>query len=260
MKKTLIALAVAASAAVSGSAIAGDWVEGGSGGRVDFGGTLSPQASSGNPWEVKIGDAVNNLDATVDKSGVSAVVSLTQDISILSLRDSGVFSGRAGIAPQINYNGTVAINSFENGYAPLTLDVNDSNGNKIGTATTSVFVIAQASNKATTIKDSGINSMYASAPGYAFFGGIGTASTAIASYGSGASFAFVADASANYSEQGLPVATGKGQGPLATTTSSYSAFYASGIEKSKTIEISLENPVTGSVSWKASLPIVVTYA
>ena len=60
MKKTLIALAVAASAAVSGSAMA--WTANGTGGSVDMGGTLIPEGKV-TPWEVKVGDAVKGLDA-----------------------------------------------------------------------------------------------------------------------------------------------------------------------------------------------------
>ncbi|ENK8257946.1 hypothetical protein AB4C84_004676, partial [Escherichia coli] len=47
MKKTLIALAVAASAAVSGSAMA--WTANGTGGSVDLGGTLTP-VTKATPW------------------------------------------------------------------------------------------------------------------------------------------------------------------------------------------------------------------
>ncbi|HEI3186174.1 TPA: hypothetical protein SI321_005057, partial [Escherichia coli] len=55
MKKTLIALAVAASAAVSGSAMA--WTANGTGGSVELGGTLNP-VEKVTPWEVKVGDDV----------------------------------------------------------------------------------------------------------------------------------------------------------------------------------------------------------
>ncbi|EJN2318881.1 hypothetical protein NPL52_004738, partial [Escherichia coli] len=64
MKKTLIALAVAASAAVSGSAMA--WTANGTGGSVDLGGTLTP-VEKVTPWEVKVGDAVTGLDAQIQK-------------------------------------------------------------------------------------------------------------------------------------------------------------------------------------------------
>ncbi|EGJ4498914.1 hypothetical protein INB87_004741, partial [Escherichia coli] len=64
MKKTLIALAVAASAAVSGSAMA--WTANGTGNSVELGGTLTP-VEKVSPWEVKTGDAVTGLDAPIQK-------------------------------------------------------------------------------------------------------------------------------------------------------------------------------------------------
>ncbi|HCN8216144.1 TPA: hypothetical protein N6448_004795, partial [Escherichia coli] len=64
MKKTLIALAVAASAVVSGSAMA--WTANGDGGSVDLGGTLTPTDVM-TPWEVKVGAAVNDLNAAIRK-------------------------------------------------------------------------------------------------------------------------------------------------------------------------------------------------
>ncbi|HDI6242698.1 TPA: hypothetical protein POA35_004897 [Escherichia coli] len=76
-----------------------------------------------------------------------------------------------------------------------------------------------------------------------------------------ASFSFVTEAAANYSEQGVSVAPGFGAGSVSSPNSTYSGFYASGIEKSKTIVITLDEPATSSaISWKASLPVTVSYA
>ncbi|EOK2317588.1 hypothetical protein ACXAQL_004570 [Escherichia coli] len=66
MKKTFIALVVAASAAVSVSAMAAGWEQNGSGGSVDMSGTLTP-VEKVTPWEVKVGDAVTGLDAQIQK-------------------------------------------------------------------------------------------------------------------------------------------------------------------------------------------------
>ena len=73
MKKTLIALAVAASAVVSGSAMAAGWEQNGTGGSVDLGGTLTP-VEKATPWEVKVGDAVTGLDGQIQKGDVALVV------------------------------------------------------------------------------------------------------------------------------------------------------------------------------------------
>lgn len=67
MKKTLIALAVAASAAVSGSAMA--WSNGDFNGSVDIGGTVTPPPIS--PWQWKMGAPITGLDTSWDKLSVS---------------------------------------------------------------------------------------------------------------------------------------------------------------------------------------------
>ncbi|ENM7303529.1 hypothetical protein AB8N91_004958, partial [Escherichia coli] len=64
MKKTLIALAVATSAVVSGSAMA--WTAGGNGGSVEIGGTLTPETVV-LPWEVKTGSNIADLNAKIKK-------------------------------------------------------------------------------------------------------------------------------------------------------------------------------------------------
>ncbi|HEK5774467.1 TPA: hypothetical protein SO392_004468 [Escherichia coli] len=67
MKKTLIALAVAASAAVSGSAMA--WSNGDFNGSVDIGGTVTPPPNS--PWQWKMGAPITGLDTSWDKLSAS---------------------------------------------------------------------------------------------------------------------------------------------------------------------------------------------
>ncbi|MWN89069.1 hypothetical protein GQN24_29560, partial [Escherichia coli] len=98
MKKTLIALAVAASAAVSGSAMA--WTANGTGGSVDLGGTLTP-VNVITPWEVKVGAAVNGLDASIRKGDTGADIPVKKAISVLGIRTikSAVFTGQQGISP-----------------------------------------------------------------------------------------------------------------------------------------------------------------
>ena len=258
MKKTLIALAVVASTAVSGSAIADSWITGGTGGTVEMGGTVTIVADSNSPWAVKTGAVVNNLDANIVAGGTVATVALGTDISILSIRSDQVFKGRVGIAPQIDYGGAVDIDSFSKGYAPLTLEVKNSKDEKIGTAKTSIFAVALVSNVFSS--GGGRSSMYAPKTGYAFWGGVAKSKDLAAPYNR-ASFSFVTEAAANYSEQGVSVAPGFGAGSVSNPNYTYSGFYASGIEKSKTIVITLDEPATSSaISWKASLPVTVSYA
>lgn len=104
MKKTLIALAVAASAAVSGSAMA--WTANGSGGSVNLGGALTPVEKL-TPWEVKVGAAVNGLNGSIQKGATTVEIPANQNIPVLAIRNNAVFNGQSGIVPAINYGGAI---------------------------------------------------------------------------------------------------------------------------------------------------------
>ncbi|EPD0991295.1 hypothetical protein ACR57A_004849 [Escherichia coli] len=137
MKKTFIALVVAASAAVSVSAMAAGWEQNGSGGSVDMSGTLTP-VEKVTPWEVKVGDAVTGLDAQIQKDQSVVSIQPKQSILALGIRTTinKAFTSQSGIAPQIDFNNAIDLNGFENGVTTLTLDVKDETGsNKIGTLT-----------------------------------------------------------------------------------------------------------------------------
>lgn len=123
MKKTLIALAVAASAAVSGSAMA--WTANGTGGSVDLGGTLTP-VEKVTPWEVKMGSEIKGLDASIGRGQKVVEVKMPKNALIMGIRTQtrDVFPGWASdITPFIDFNGAVNLDSFSNGVATLTLDV-----------------------------------------------------------------------------------------------------------------------------------------
>lgn len=105
MKKTLIALAVAASAVVSGSAMA--WTGGGNGGSLELGGTLAPQDKY-IPWETSVGAAVSDLNAQIIKGEKAVSISHTSAIPVLGIRNvANGFTGLPLIDPQIDYKGAV---------------------------------------------------------------------------------------------------------------------------------------------------------
>ncbi|ELO5003679.1 hypothetical protein QUQ70_004860, partial [Escherichia coli] len=132
MKKTLIALAVAASAVVSGSAMA--WTANGTGGNVDLGGTLTP-VEKVTPWEVKVGAAVTNLDAAITKGQSEVNITTTSAVPVLGIRTqeaSKVFTGKPGISPQIDFHKAIDPTKFSGSVTDLTLSVMDAQGAKIG--------------------------------------------------------------------------------------------------------------------------------
>ncbi|WP_105288918.1 hypothetical protein [Escherichia sp. MOD1-EC5948] len=256
MKKTLIALAVAASAAVSGSAMA--WAPNGTGGSVDLGGTLTP-VEKVTPWEVKTGAAVTGLDAQIQKGQKVVDVAVNKAIPVLGIRtiESKAFQGQPGISPQVDYGNAVNVDAFENGRAPVTLEVKDDTNTKIGTLTTSLGASALVSIKGP--EWNGFNHFYSDKSGDAFFGGLpkneqNTPDENIA-------FSVMPEVADHYIDQGVEYKS-VGSSPIFSDTRySFSGYYGAGIEQGKTIKITLDQAASGDapIQWKASLPVTVSY-
>lgn len=255
MKKTLIALAVAASAAVSGSAMA--WTANGTGGSVDLGGTLTP-ADVVTPWEVKTGDAVTGLDAQIKKGQKTVDIAVNKAIPVLGIRTqtTQVFQGQPGISPQIDYGNAVNVDAFENGRAPVTLEVKDDTNTKIGTLTTSLGASALVSIKGPW---SGYNHNYSEKAGQGFFGGLpkNKAQTPDENIAVNV-MPGVAD---HYTSQGVDYSKVDVATDFTNTKATYSGYYGAGIEQGKTIKITLDQAASGDapIQWKASLPVTVSY-
>ncbi len=255
MKKTLIALAVAASAAVSGSAMA--WTANGTGGSVDMGGTLTP-TDVVTPWEVKTGNAVTGLDAQIQKGQKEVRISSLKSIEILGIRtkEKAAFVGANGIAPQIDYDAAIDATKFSNGETKLTLVVKDDASNEIGKLESSLFAQAYSSEKYGS--DAKKFLVFAPAKGSAYYGGLGQSADSLSNEDLAA--AYMPDAEANWVNQG-----GTMVDPEASYFSSpgktYNSYYFSVIKPNQEIKISLNEPVSGDapIQWKAFLPVTVSY-
>ena len=261
MKKTLIALAVAASAVVSCSAMASDWGQNSSG-SVEIGGTLTPAAKV-TPWEVKTGDAVTNLDAQVQKGQNSVTVKVNEAIPVLGIRNADVngFTGREGIKPQISYNNAVDINGFSNGVTTVTLSVQDVSGSAIGTMTAPFSAAAVSSCSSGTCGTGGYMTLYADQDTASFYGGLGKKSGAVLNSNGALKLitALSSDFLEKWKQHGEDV--GAGRELFDDSNTNYFGAYGAGIEKGKNITIKLNNAVANDdqIQWKASLPVTVTY-
>ena len=262
MKKTLIALAVAASAAVSGSAMA--WEPNGTGGSVALSGTVDVLQPT-TPWEVQVGNGQNNLDVQIPLGESKAVIplsNLTNGIPVLSIRTKSdqPFLGHANITPQISYGGAVDLNSFKDSRTVLTLNVNDESGAKIGTLTTTFTAVSEVSQAA--VADANIRSkfnIYADTQGQAFYGGLPKSVNNITQESWYIAKLFGEDYVENYNDQGgNPVKPGNHEF-FNNPNFTYSAFYAAGILDNAVISITLDRPATSAINWKASLPVQVSY-
>ncbi|HDX9865211.1 TPA: hypothetical protein RO222_004886 [Escherichia coli] len=236
------------------------WTANGTGGSVDLGGTLTP-ADVVTPWEVKVGAAVNGLDAEIKKGDTTADISVPKDISILGIRSkSNTFRAQQGISPQIDYAGHVDLRSGSWENMNLNLDVLDqATSTKIGSLFVEKFTAAGGVSMTGTDAD-GIYSVKAPNAGNAFHGGIrsgdnaGNAEKVMAF--------FDGEVSANFSDQGLARTFNKIKNFNFNDvdTAVYSAFYGSGIKKGENIRITLDKPAgADAIAWKATLPVTVSY-
>lgn len=256
MKKTLIALAVAASAAVSGSAMA--WTVNGDGGSVSLSGAVNVLAAD-TPWEVQTGDAVSGLDATIHTGDRKVEIPAKNTIPVLAIRTKTdtPFKGQNGISPQIDFNGAIDINSFNQGKTNLTLEVKDTSDKKIGTLTTILSTGAEASVSNGTISSK--YNVFAANPGNAFYGGVGKSNDKIYDKGWFLANLISTDNVKNYKDQS---GSYKPEGSIVNFENplfTYSAFYAAGILNNAVISIVLDDPAKSNITWKASLPVSVTY-
>ncbi|EFG4253428.1 hypothetical protein PQ215_004416 [Salmonella enterica] len=255
MKKTLIALAVAASAAVSGSAMA--WTANGTGGSVDLGGTLTP-VEKVTPWEVEVGAAVNGLNADIRKGDTKVDVPVKKLIPVLGIRTvTDKFKGQPGITPNIDYHNAINTSKFSNNATSLTLDVNDVNGQKIGKLDTTLTAMGRLSRAG--VDDSNMT-LYAESTGHVFFGGVPVNSAGVNDGDLNVASRVFPSAEDNFTGQSIEY-KGKGYAYVNNTSASYSAYYGSGIEQGRTIKITLDKAASGDapIQWKASLPVTVSY-
>ncbi|EAZ4877598.1 hypothetical protein CBX33_16600 [Salmonella enterica] len=258
MKKTLIALAVAASAVVSGSAMAA-WTANATGGNLEIGGTLTP-VEKVTPWEVKTGAAVTGLDANIQKGQKVVDVVVNKAIPFLGIRtiQSTPFPGQQGVSPQIDFGKFINVDAFENGRAPVTLEVKGADDAKIGSLTTTMGASALTSIKNTKGGWNGFNHIFSSSVGGGFFGGLPKSKEKTPD--ENIAFSIMPEVAEHYTDQGVNYSEIGEATTFSNVDATYSGYYAAGIESGKIIKITLDQPATSdAITWKASLPVSVTY-
>ncbi|BED38153.1 hypothetical protein [Escherichia coli] len=264
MKKTLVALAVAASAVLSGSAAAG-WDIGGKGGTVNFGGTLGHEETVDSPWSVYVGDGVSDLnDMQSSDSGKTFMQSVSKPVPVLGLKGvpgTFAFKGGAGLSPQINYGGAIDTSNARNGGFVLTLDVRNDKGDDIGKMYTELFASAEAVSKSKSLvsREKHHVALYAERAGQGFFGGVPTEAGQVKSNQALAESLFPGMLDEFMGKDAVPQA--KGSTDFADSSLLYSAYYAAGIKSGESISVVLDNPIRSGeqLKWTASMPITVSY-
>ncbi|ECQ4629267.1 fimbrial protein [Salmonella enterica] len=259
MKKTLIALAVAASAVVSGSAMAAWTPDFVGNGEVNLGGTLTPEAKV-TVWETQIGTGNQGLNGKIEKGRDFADINVSETIPFIGIRTklNTAFSGQYYMSPNIDYKGAVDLNTFEQSKSTLTLDVKNKAGEKIGTMTAPFYGAGVVSWKDPNNNSvAGAASAYAPDSGKAFFGGVPSDKTKVSEQSADIAKGLIADIADKFDAQGSVIS---GVDYIGTAYGTYSGYYAGGIMKNSAIRIKLEQPAqSDAIEWKASLPITVSY-
>lgn len=265
MKKTLIALAVAAGATMSVSGVANAFTSAFPGGDISLGGTISTPVQG--VYEGKVG-SLTGLDSNIPVGDTTVSIVAPANAGLLALRSvqGGFDSSASDKVANITFNGQTLIQaaggSFSNGAIDMTLDVQDSTGNKIGDITFPMQVAAVSAIVDNADSSVAGASLYAYDNSRTYYGALPQqAAGAVSSYSDALSimnglFSDISDY--------LPSVTSEASTPEAkdfnATGKVFNTAYAAGIVAGNTITLTLDNPATaGDVSWTASMPVVVSY-
>lgn len=266
MKKTLIALAVAAGATMSVSGVANAFTSAFPGGDISLGGTISTPVQ-GALYEGKVG-SLTGLDSKIPVGDTTVSIVAPANAGLLALRSvqGGFDSTASDKIANITFNGktltqAAAGEAFSNGAINMTLDVQDADGNKIGGITFPMQVAAVSA----VVNNAGSSvvgaSLYAPDDRSVYYGALPLqANGVVSSYSDALSiinglFSDISDYLPQVTSESNPDAK-----DFSLTGRVFNTAYAAGIVAGNTITLTLDNPATaGDVSWTASMPVVVSY-
>lgn len=280
MKKTLIALTVATSAFISGSAMA--WSEGNFNGSVDFGGSVTVGDNFAKKWSWEVGTTLGGFDGNAKEltdSGKKLVITADKDAAILLGKTVNAFMAKdvgSSAIPQIAFSDhakakvtPVFDKTGGAGKGYLDVPVLDDKSVVIGKAKINMTAAGVRLLTDTPNKRAVVASLYSADSNYIFFGGIpsdmagslqrgSTTADWIASVG-GLTLAElrkqISDVDADIT--GLGVSSSAYRDNM--TGSVKSASYAMAVKSGQTLDLTFTDAVTTTTAWKAPLNISVTY-
>ncbi|MFJ7174841.1 F4 family fimbrial subunit [Citrobacter freundii] len=279
MKKTLIALAVAASAAVSGSALAGlgSFGSGNINNTVNFGGSITvPEGANSWVWAVGQGyDQYSNTTRDLTDNGTKLTITASENMPLLVGKTMKPFEGAPGLAPQIAFSDSKGVITpvwgTSNAEGTMTLTVNDASQQKIGTMTLNVTGISPVV-WARTSGSSSADVRVQDPTGGAFLNATGNFESSpsftevdaiLTSFGGTTiqelqTLLKTYPGLSNIAEDTSNVA-GRTQDPLASSGWAYVSSYALGILRGKTLEVNFDSTVNHDTQWKAPLNMQISY-
>ncbi|ATI65971.1 fimbrial protein [Edwardsiella tarda] len=283
MKKTLIALAVVASA-VSGMAHA--WTNGDFNGSVNIGGSINADDFR-QKWSWATGSEIgfSNLLKDLTEGGTKLTITVNGDKPILLGKTTEAFSapvnGGVGAIPQIAFTdyegGSVELKNpageTNKGLAYFVLPMKNAEGTKIGSVKVNASYAGAAGVGGTGSPDGILKSLYAGEADRIFNGGL-PINVGGAEFQNGSDAASRTGLFGSLSADGMLGQIKNVNANITSLTSrvgsttehmSYtdgtvvSAAYSLGIANGQTIEATFDNAVTASTQWSAPLTVAVTY-
>ncbi|EGK5018236.1 TPA: F4 (K88) fimbria major subunit/adhesin FaeG [Escherichia coli] len=282
MKKTLIALAIAASAA---SGMAHAWMTGDFNGSVDIGGSITADDYR-QKWEWKVGTGLNgfgNVLNDLTNGGTKLTITVTGNKPILLGRTKEAFAtpvtgGVDGI-PHIaftDYEGASVVlrnpdgETNKKGLAYFVLPMKNAEGTKVGSVKVNASYAGVLGRGGVTSADGELLSLFADGLSSIFYGGLPRGSELSA--GSAAAertklfgslsrndiLGQIQRVNANITSL-VDVAGSYRENMEYTDGNVVSAAYALGIANGQTIEATFNQAVTTSTQWSAPLNVAITY-
>ncbi|EFJ8421406.1 fimbrial protein [Escherichia coli] len=284
MKKTLLALAMAASA-VSGMAHA--WTNGEFNGSVNIGGNINADDYR-QKWSWAVGgglDGFTNALSNMTDGKTKLVITVNDNKPILLGKTNEAFAtplaDGMGAIPQItftDYNGH-AVNLLNpdgvtnQGLAYFVLPMKDASGAEVGSVKVNASYAGAAGMGGTTGSSGSIESLFSSASNQIFYGGFPT-NVKSAELLSGVAAAARTSLFGSLSENdmlGQVASVNSNIASFTNATASHnenmnytdgtvvSAAYSLGIASGQTIEATFHQPVSASTQWSAPLNVAITY-
>ncbi|EJC9344512.1 fimbrial protein [Escherichia coli] len=281
MKKTLIALAVAASA-VSGMAHA--WTNGDFNGSVDIGGSITADDDR-QKWLWAVGSDINGFNNSLknmNENKTKLTITVNSNKPILLGKTNEAFStpvaGGVGAIPQIaftGYDGTpVELKNpdgvRDKGLAYMVLPMKNEKGDKLGSVTVNAsYAGAVMVGKPGSVS---LRSLYGGSNNVIFNGGLpinvlgseflkgDSAASRTELFGSLSASGMLKQLQGVYPDiTAYDIQNNANENMQYTDGTVVSAAYALGIADGQTIELTFDKAVTASTKWSAPLNVAVTY-
>ncbi|ELD0539748.1 hypothetical protein QUR00_004342 [Escherichia coli] len=244
---------------------AGNWQKAGTSLSFNIIGSLEKKASV-IPWEIKGQNNTLRIDISTSTANTQFMYRIDNPVLILGIRnyDKEGFNGQTGIKPQIVFSN---VSNFNNKklISDITLPITNLSGGSVGSLTIPLFTAAISSWSSFTAANGsrysgGKKILSASANSAGFYGGLPTRIDSSENYDKIKAMISSLDESllSNFSDQNLSI-NAPGDENFNNELTKYYSVYCAGIPSGSLLTLKINKPLTGKITWQASLPITISY-